>query len=46
MVHVNGKEVVCRVHPMHARERGERMDLMFDMAKAVYFDPQTEQRLA
>jgi len=46
VIHLNGKETVCRVHPMHAKFHGERMELMFDMAKAVYFDPKTEQRLA
>ncbi len=46
MVHINGKEVVCRVHPNHARPRGQTMDLMFDMSKTVFFDPQTELRLA
>ncbi len=46
MVQINGKEVVCRVHPDHAKKHGETMDMMFDMSKAVYFDADTEQRLA
>lgn len=46
MVKINGKNVVCRVHPDHARTHGERMALMFDMSKTVYFDPTTELRIA
>jgi multiple sugar transport system ATP-binding protein len=46
MVKINGKDVVCRVHPDHARTHGERMALMFDMSKTVYFDPVTELRIA
>ncbi len=45
MVKINGKVVVCRVHPDHARTHGERMSLMFDMSKTVYFDPVTELRI-
>jgi multiple sugar transport system ATP-binding protein len=46
MIKINGKVVVCRVHPDHARKQDERMSLMFDMSKTVYFDPATELRLA
>jgi multiple sugar transport system ATP-binding protein len=46
VVHINGTEVVCRVHPGRARRHGETMDLMFDMSKALFFHPQTELRLA
>ncbi len=46
MVKMNGKDVVCRVHPDHARTHGDRMPLMFDMSKTVYFDPVTELRIA
>jgi multiple sugar transport system ATP-binding protein len=45
MVKINEKVVVCRVHPDHARTHGERMELMFDMSKTVYFDPVTELRI-
>jgi multiple sugar transport system ATP-binding protein len=45
MVNINGKNVVCRVHPDHARTHGERMALMFDMSKTVYFDPVSELRI-
>jgi multiple sugar transport system ATP-binding protein len=46
MVKINGKDIVCRVHPDHALTHGERMALMFDMSKTVYFDPATELRIA
>jgi len=46
MVHINGTEVVCRVHPGHAKRHGETMDLMFDMSNTLFFNPQTELRLA
>jgi multiple sugar transport system ATP-binding protein len=46
MVHINSKEVVCRVPPSQAKRRGETMELMFDMSKTVFFDPETELRLA
>jgi multiple sugar transport system ATP-binding protein len=46
MIKINGKTVVCRVHPDHAGNHGERMALMFDMSKTVYFDPATELRIA
>ena len=46
LVHINGKDVVCRVHPDHARAHGENIELMFDFSKVVYFDPQTELRIA
>ena len=46
IIKINGRDVVCRVHPDHAKHYGERMELMFDMSKTVYFDPETEQRIA
>jgi multiple sugar transport system ATP-binding protein len=45
MITINNKVVVCRVHPDHARKQDERMSLMFDMSKTVYFDPVTELRI-
>ena len=45
-VHINDTKVVCRVHPPEAKQAGEDMELLFDLAKAVFFDPQTEQRVA
>ena len=46
LVPINGQKVTCRVHPTHACAPGDRLALTFDLAKAVYFDPKTEQRLA
>jgi len=46
LVPVNGKGVTCRVHPAHARQPGQTMALNFDLSKAVFFDPATEQRIA
>jgi len=46
LITLNGKEVVCRVHPPEAKAPGEAMDLMFDMGKVVFFDPTTEKRVA
>jgi multiple sugar transport system ATP-binding protein len=45
LTHINGKEVTCRVHPTEAGRVGETQSLMFNMEKAVFFDPQTELRL-
>jgi multiple sugar transport system ATP-binding protein len=45
LVPINGLEVTCRVHPTHACMAGEQLALTFDLAKAIYFDPQTEQRI-
>jgi multiple sugar transport system ATP-binding protein len=46
IIKINGKSVVCRVHPDFAKNQGERMAFMFDMSKTVYFDPVTELRIA
>jgi multiple sugar transport system ATP-binding protein len=46
LVLVNGKQITCRVHPARAASPGEDMELMFDLSKAVFFDPKTEQRIA
>jgi multiple sugar transport system ATP-binding protein len=45
MVNMNGKDVVCRVHPDHAKRHGEEIELSLDCSKLVYFDPQTELRI-
>ena len=45
-VHINDTKVVCRVHPPEAKQPGERMELLFDLAKAVFFDPDNEHRVA
>jgi multiple sugar transport system ATP-binding protein len=43
---LNGTKVCCRAHPREAKRAGEAMQLVFDVSKAVLFDPKTEQRLA
>ncbi len=45
LVHMNGQEVNCRVHPSEAGHPGETMTFMINMEKAVFFDPETEDRL-
>jgi multiple sugar transport system ATP-binding protein len=45
LVEMNETKVTCRVHPAHARRPGEDIELMFDMSKAVFFDPTTEGRV-
>jgi len=46
LVTVNGRQVTCRVHPAHAARPGEDMAFIFDLSKAVFFDPQTGERIA
>jgi multiple sugar transport system ATP-binding protein len=46
LVPINGQDVTCRVHPTHACLPGGELALTFDLAKAIYFDPQTEARIA
>ena len=43
---INGKPVCCRVHPDQACAAGQSMELQFNVSKAVFFDPETEKRLA
>ncbi|GAA5185130.1 sn-glycerol-3-phosphate ABC transporter ATP-binding protein UgpC [Niveibacterium umoris] len=45
LVLINGGKVTCRVHPEFARPAGEMLDLQFDLSKAVYFDPDTQERI-
>lgn len=44
-VYINGREVICRVHPEEAKGPGEIMTLMVDMSKAVIFKPETGERI-
>jgi len=44
-VHMNGSKVVCRVEPESAVDAGEKMDLMFDVSKAVFFDSASGARV-
>jgi len=45
LIRLNGTPVTCRVHPSANPRAGETMDLVFDLSKLVYFDPQTEKRI-
>jgi multiple sugar transport system ATP-binding protein len=45
-VGINGREVTCRVHPDNAVGPGEDMDLIIDMSKVFFFDPETGARVA
>jgi multiple sugar transport system ATP-binding protein len=42
---MNQQEVTCRVRPDEARAPGEAMELMVDMSKAVFFEPDTGRRI-
>ncbi len=42
---LNDTKVCCRAHPREARHAGESMKLVFDVSKAVLFDPNTELRI-
>jgi multiple sugar transport system ATP-binding protein len=43
--HLNGKRVVSRVHPGTAPDDASRLPLLFDLSKALLFDPQTGARI-
>jgi multiple sugar transport system ATP-binding protein len=44
-VGLNDTKVTCRVHPGEAKSPGEAMNLVVDAARAILFDPQTDQQL-
>ncbi len=44
-VKMNGSKVVCRVEPECAAATGETMELMFDLSKAVFFEPGSGARI-
>ena len=44
-VRVNNVKTVCRVHPSAECAPDELMPLQYDLSKAVFFDPQTQQRI-
>ena len=44
-VHINGKEVTCRVNPGNIKFPGETMKLMIDMSNALLFNPETGERI-
>ncbi len=45
IVRINDKDVTCRVQPADASPPGEQMTLMVDMSKAIFFDPESEDRI-
>ncbi|MBY4677221.1 ABC transporter ATP-binding protein [Marinobacterium arenosum] len=45
LTELSGVEVNCRVNPRYPLATGQLASLMFDMSKAVLFDPITEARL-
>ncbi len=45
-IRLNNTKVVCRVHPTADARPGEKLTLAFDASKAVYFDPESERRIA
>ena len=46
LIHLNGTPVTCRVHPESAPHPGDKMSLMFDLSKLIFFDPQSEKRIS
>jgi multiple sugar transport system ATP-binding protein len=45
LIQLNDTPVTCRVHPEAGAQPTQQMQLMFDVSKLVFFDPQTEQRI-
>jgi multiple sugar transport system ATP-binding protein len=45
VVRLNGKEIVCRVHPKYAKAPGQSIELGIDLSHGVVFDPATENRI-
>ncbi len=45
VVIVNGKKIVCRVHPKFAKAPGESIELGIDSSNSVVFDPSSEARI-
>jgi len=43
--HLNGKRVVSRVHPGTRPDDASRLSLLFDLSKAVLFDPDKATRI-
>lgn len=42
----NGVRVTCRTHPRAGAHPGGVLDIAFDLSKAVFFDTESEQRIA
>jgi multiple sugar transport system ATP-binding protein len=45
VVELNGKEIVCRVHPKYAKAPGESIELGIDLTHCAVFDPSSEHRI-
>ena len=45
LIQLNDTPVTCRVHPETRVRGGENADLMFDLSKLVFFDPDKETRI-
>jgi multiple sugar transport system ATP-binding protein len=45
LVHLNSTPTTCRIHPEAGATPGRDLDLLFDLSKIVFFDPQTEKRI-
>ncbi len=46
LIQLNDTNVHCRIDPEHPVEWGETAELMFDMKKVVFFDPDSGRRIA
>jgi multiple sugar transport system ATP-binding protein len=42
---INDQDVTCRIHPGTSCRAGDRITLVFDLAKALFFDPATGERI-
>jgi len=45
LIHLNDTPVTCRIHPETRARSGQNIDLMFDLSKLAFFDPDTEARI-
>ena len=45
LIELNETPVTCRVHPETMVRSGQMTELMFDLSKLVFFDPETERRI-
>ena len=45
LIRLNGEVVCCRVRPAQACAAGQSMALLFNVSKAVFFDPATGKRI-
>ena len=45
LIELNDTPVTCRVHPETMVRSGQMTELMFDLSKLVFFDPETEKRI-